>query len=497
MRFTSTLPHAPLPPINGKKFMVLQNHKRAAHAYQYAIVLLSWSINVQQDTVIWRGDSPGCGWTVFYGYGREQIQTMDIQEMRERFGDIKTETQKIMSTTGDTLSPEQTEKLDALLAEAEELRDKIAYAELRAQAHALGGDATQPLQPKIKPPQPQNYTTFAPKYQTRAGENVRVLSRGQNLVQYNSSGLTLGGFLRAAVGLDTSGKYRNSLTEGTDSTGGYTVPDIITGQVIDRLRAKSVLFQAGATTMVLPAGGEVSMAKLTGDPTAYWHQETGSVTASTPTFGRVTFQPRTLISLVKASRELLEDSINAEDALMMAFAESLATEVDRVGLIGVGATGEPLGILNTTGVGSLSKGVNGAALTNWDDYVNLIYELTQDNAMPPTAFIQNPRTTKEGAVLKDSQNQPLQKPAILAGIPVLDTTAVPINDTQGSATDASRVYAGYWPDLIWGVRHTLQIEVLREKYSETFEYGFQAHLRGDWVVRHPESFAVLAGVIPA
>ena len=362
---------------------------------------------------------------------------------------------------------------------------------------------------KVRPPNPRNHLIPTEDYEpsvsfshqrellTRDGSKVKVLARGEKLANHmDHSGLTLGGFLRAAVGVGDGSKYRAALTEGTDSTGGFTVPDVIVSQVIDRLRARSVLMAAGATTMVLPAGGEVSMVKLTGDPTAYWHQEGSSVTASTPTFGQVAFQPRTLISLVKASRELLEDSINAEDALMDAFAQALALEVDRVGLLGTGASGEPLGVLNTSGIGNVLMGANGLALSNYDPYVNVVYELTQDNAMGPTAFIQNPRTTKESAVLKDSQNQPLQKPEALQGIPILETTQVPITDTQGSATDASRVYAGYWPDLVWGVRHDLTIEVLREKYSDNFEYGFQAHLRGDFAVRHPESFATITGIIP-
>ena len=211
----------------------------------------------------------------------------------------------------------------------------------------------------------------------------------------------------------------------------------------------------------------------------------------------MTFQPRTLVSLVKASRELLEDSINAEEALLNAFAQALALEVDRVGLLGDGSAGEPLGVANTSGIGDVDMGGNGTALATYAPFVNVCYQLTQDNASEPTAFIMNPRTYTEAANLLDSQNQPMQKPEAIAGIPMLQTTQVPITDTQGSATDASKVYAGYWPDLVWGVRHELQIEILREKYSDTFEYGFLVHLRGDWAVRHAESFATITGIIPA
>ena len=412
---------------------------------------------------------------------------MDTEQLRQRLGEINDEARRIKAaaeSNGGDFTADQTKRVSNLLSESQAIRAELDSAEMIRHLD-------EPARQRIPPPQPRNhagqadehyqpatYGSPTAKWRTKSGADVHVLAKGDSLVQRMGSAgrtdLTLGGFLRAMVGVGDGAKYRDAMTIGTDSTGGFTVPSVLTAALIDKLRAQSVLMRAGATTMVLPDGGEVSMAKLTGDPTAYWHQESVSVTTSTPNFGRVTFQPRTLISLVKASRELLEDSINAEEALMAA----LALEVDRVGLIGTGASGEPLGVLNTGGIGDVSMGANGLALTNWDPYVNVIYQLTQDNAMMPTAFIQNPRTTTEGAVLKDSQNQPLMKPDILQGIPILETTQVPIDDTQGSATDASRVYCGYWPDLVWGVRHELVIEILREKYSDTFEYGFMAHLRG-------------------
>ena len=430
---------------------------------------------------------------------------MTTDEMKARMAEISREAESIRAQAEPQgeFTPEQSSRVKHLLTEAETLKIQLEIDGMNEPA----GQRIKPSQPVNHAAQadehyqPATYGAAPPKWRTKSGADVHVLNKGDSLVQCMGSAgrtdLTLGGFLRAMVGVGDSGKYRNTLQEGTDSTGGYTVPHILTAQLIDKLRAQSVLMRAGATTMVLPDGGEVSMAKLTGDITPYWRQESVSVTTSTPSFGQVTFQPRTLIALVKASRELLEDSINVEDALMMSFAQALALEVDRVGLIGTGASGEPLGVLNTSGIGNVLMGANGLKLSNFDPYVNVIYQLTQDNAQMPTAFIQNPRTTSETGVLKDSQNQPLQKPDILQDIPILETTQVPINDTQGSATDASRVYAGVWSDLVWGVRHELVIEILREKYSDTFEYGFMAHLRGDYVVRHPESFATITGVVPA
>ena len=434
---------------------------------------------------------------------------MDIQQARSRLSQIRDQALAIYEpakSANRDLTSDEAKQLDKLLAEAEPLKRDLKLGN-------LDDFLNETPQAKVLPPQPVNsyhqatelYQPSGPHFAqgtdwyTRDGHKVHVLARGEKLMDRMPSAaqsdLTFGGFIRSMVIND--GKYRNVLQEGTDSTGGYTVPYILIAQLIDRLRAQSVLMRAGATTMVLPDGGEVSMAKLTGDVTPYWHQESVSVSASTPSFGRVTFQPRTLIALVKASRELLEDSINVEEALMQSFAQALALEVDRVGLLGTAASGEPLGVLNTSGIGNVLMGANGAALADYSPFVNVSYQLTQDDAPEPTAFLMNPRTYTAAANLQDTTNQPMMKPEAIRDIPFLQTTQIPIDDTQGSATDASRVYAGYWQDLIWGIRHELVIEVLREKYSDTFEYGFMAHLRGDYVVRHAESFATIDGIIPA
>lgn len=85
---------------------------------------------------------------------------------------------------------------------------------------------------------------------------------------------------------------------------------------------------------------------------------------------------------------------------------------------------------------------------------------------------------------------------MLEALPFLSTTSVAINDTQGTAVNASKVYAGYYPDLFVGVRCELRVEVLRERVADNHQYAFVAHLRADVQLAHPESFGMLIGIIP-
>jgi HK97 family phage major capsid protein len=161
-------------------------------------------------------------------------------------------------------------------------------------------------------------------------------------------GLGLGQYLRAMVLGGKTDLERRALSEGTDGAGGYTVPDILSAQLIDRLRAQSVAIRAGAMTVPLTSDQNF-YAKLLTDPTPAWRAEAGAVADSDPTFGRIALTPRSLAVQVKVSQELLEDSLNISTALPNVLAAAMALELDRVALLGTGTAPQPRGVANTSG----------------------------------------------------------------------------------------------------------------------------------------------------
>ena len=87
-------------------------------------------------------------------------------------------------------------------------------------------------------------------------------------------------------------------------------------------------------------------------------------------------------------------------------------------------------------------------------------------------------------------------PAAVTELPRLVTTQIPIDQTQGSASNASSIFLGNFSELVVGMRAELRVEVLKERYSENYQFGFLAHLRADIQCWHAESFARIVGVIP-
>lgn len=325
------------------------------------------------------------------------------------------------------------------------------------------------------------------------GQSVLPLFQKRGLITDDYRDLTFGGFCRAMIHGAKSDVERRALAEGTDSAGGYTVPDVLMARLIDKLRSKATVMNAGAVTVPLTSDNN-SIAKLATDPQASWRAENALVGTGDPTFDRIQFLPKTLAVIVKASRELLQDSLNAEGALFNAFAQSMALEIDRVALLGSGDDEEPTGIGNDVSVTEL---VLGDAMLSYDPFVDSILTLENGNANSEAATsIMAPRTKADLAKLVDTTGQPLRKPQSIESLPMRATTQIPVDEEYATRADATRIITGDFSQLFVGIRSQLRIEVLRERYADHLQYGYLAWMRCDIALAHSASFVQVTGVLP-
>jgi len=286
------------------------------------------------------------------------------------------------------------------------------------------------------------------------------------------------------------------LSEGSDSSGGYSVPSELLAEVIDDMRAATVCIQAGARTVPLRTDS-TRMLKIVKDPTPTWRAENSLVSESDPNFGAVEFKPRSLAVIVKASRELLADSMNIDTAIRLAFAASMAQALDKAALFGTGQDNEPLGLLNHN-IPTITMGDNGAAFTDYNPLLDLIelYENNDNWDMNGRTMVMNPTVKRQLAGLVNSEGDPLRQPEELYQIPRLVTTNMPTNETQGSASNASSIVLGEFSKMMIGLRDQMRIEVLREQFADHMQYGFLCWMRADIALMHERSFARLAGITP-
>ena len=143
------------------------------------------------------------------------------------------------------------------------------------------------------------------------------------------------------------------LTVGTATAGGNLVStDLLSGRFIDILRNVSSIMATNPTIMS-GLQGNVSIPRQTGTSTAYWVGEGGSPTESNLAFDQVNMTPKTVGAFVDYSRRLLlQSSVDVEQKIRDDIAEVIALELDRSAIYGTGSSNQPLGVKDTTGIGS-------------------------------------------------------------------------------------------------------------------------------------------------
>ncbi len=307
----------------------------------------------------------------------------------------------------------------------------------------------------------------------------------------NSRGLT--------VPTDVLFAKRDILTgtgTGTAKGGNLVATDLLAGSFIDVLRAKMVTAQLGATYLT-GLQGNVAIPKKTSASTVAWVAENSAPSESTnnPAFSQVTLSPKTLAGFVDFSRRLmLQSSLDIESLIRNDLATSIAVAMDNAAISGSG-TNRPTGILNTSGIGSVTLATNGAAPT-WQMVVDLVREVEIDNVdASSAAFLTNAqvksrlaRTPRQTSGIEG--NFILQPPfSDLYGYPLSVSQQVPSNLTKGTGTNLSALIFGVWSDLVIGQWSGIDLMVDPYTGSSAATVRVTAFHDCDFAVRYPESFA--------
>lgn len=149
---------------------------------------------------------------------------------------------------------------------------------------------------------------------------------------------------------------KRDLTVGTSNAGGYLVGTDNLG-FIDLLRNRSVVMNMGARRLT-GLQGNLTIPRQSGAATAYWlSTEATAITESQQTLGQLAFSPKTAGAYTEISRLLaLQSSPDAESMVMADLAAVVGLAVDAAALNGSGASGQPTGIINTSGIGTVTGG---------------------------------------------------------------------------------------------------------------------------------------------
>ena len=170
---------------------------------------------------------------------------------------------------------------------------------------------------------------------------------------------------------------QRDLNVGTATAGGNLVPtELLAGSFIDILR-KRMAVMATNPTMLTGLSGNVSIPRMTSTSTAYFVGESGAPTESQQAFDQVNMTPKTIGAFVDYSRRLLlQSSIDVETMIRDDIAKVIATKLDNAAIYGSGSSNEPLGIKDTTGVGTQTISTFGT----FAEYIGMETDVAAANA---------------------------------------------------------------------------------------------------------------------
>lgn len=299
-------------------------------------------------------------------------------------------------------------------------------------------------------------------------------------------------------------------TAGSGTTGGTMVAtNLLAGSFIEVLRNKARVLQLGAT-ILSGLVGNVTIPRQTGASSTFWVTEGANLTESEATFDSVALAFKTIGTYSAVTRQMLMQG--TPDIEMLARADliaQLALGVDAASLYGSGSSGQPTGIANTSGIGSVVGGTNGAQLTI-DHLIDLETQITMANAPEDNlAYIANAKTVGWLKKLKSTTgqylwtNSPLGQrsgtPGEINGYPVARTNQARANLTKGTSSGVcSEIVFGNWSELLIGEWGT--IEIVPNPYDATlFKQGgvlLRAMQSLDIGVRHGASFSYMSDALP-
>ena len=138
----------------------------------------------------------------------------------------------------------------------------------------------------------------------------------------------------------------NVLVEGTDSAGGFLVPEEYDTRLIEKLEQENVLRKLGT---VIQTSGERKINVAATKPAASWVEESGALAFGDATFSQVILAAYKLSVAVNVSEELLADNqYDLEGYLIRSFGQAIA-DAEEEAFIMDNNSNKPTGMLDAAG----------------------------------------------------------------------------------------------------------------------------------------------------
>ena len=277
----------------------------------------------------------------------------------------------------------------------------------------------------------------------------------------------------------------NTMSVGTGSQGGYTVPSTVATQLIDALRDFSSMRRV-AEILVTSSGNPLSFPTTDGTgEVGELVAENATAAAADPTFGTVALNVYKFSSkIVGAPIELLQDAIiDMEKFINKRLAQRLGRITNQLYTTGTGVS-QPQGIVTAATLGKTCATGNTTTF-GYDDLVDTMEALDvaySQGGLGQWMFSQAVR--KVLRKMKDTAGRPIWTPGyeygVTAGVPdlLLGADVVINNDMAAPAANAKSIVFGNLNSYL--IRDSMQVSLFRfndSAYTIKGQVGFLAWMR--------------------
>ncbi len=283
----------------------------------------------------------------------------------------------------------------------------------------------------------------------------------------------------------------NALQIGTDSEGGYLVPDEYERTLVEALEEENIFRQMAK--VIKTSSGDRKIPVVASKGTASWIDEEGAFPESDDSFGQVSIGAYKLGTLIKVSEELLNDSVfDLQSYISREFARRIGAKEEEAFFTGDGK-GKPLGVLASTGGAETGVTAASATAVTADELMDLYYSL-KSPYRKKSMWVLNDSTIKAIRKLKDNNGQYLWQPSLAAGTPdmilgrPIKTSAYMPVMAAGAKTIAFGDFSYYWI----ADRQGRSFKRLNELFAASGQVGFLASQRVDGKLILAEAVKVLA-----
>lgn len=417
-----------------------------------------------------------------------------ILELRRKRAEVNEKVQIFAkkSETETGLTNEELEQFNLLCKEFEEISSKI---EMLEKAEKMQAEMAIPVNP-VKGP---------------------AVVVKQEVKQYPGAGVariamaiaaTKGNLIDAAKFAETEiGDHGVAMAISTSqSSGGALIPQNLHNEVIELLRARSVVRKLGARSIPLP-NGNLGMPRMAGGATAYYTGENENMKSSDAKFGDIKLSAKKLTALVPISNQLIGYAgFDVEQLVLGDILATIAVREDKAFLRDDGSDNTPKGLRSTAYDNQRTVEWTGSAvdLNAIDTYLDsLILKLMESNSlMIKCGWAISPRTYMKLFGLRDGNGNkvyPEMSQGLLKGYPIEHTTTIPSN--LGAGANESEIYFADFNDVVIGENSDMKVDFSNEAtYYDTNGELVSAFVRDQSLIRvitqhdigfrHPEGLCV-------